>query len=82
MAHIRFQGAQLYVSSEVFSIVNRYKCLSYIFLTYLNTYGMGLRPIELFEFFPCGGRRYTSESAVYRREIPTYKDGPRVERVE
>ena len=29
----------------------------------------------------CGGRLYTSESDVYRRQILAYKDGPRAERV-
>ena len=32
-------------------------------------------------FFQCGDRPYTSESAVYRRQILTYEDGPRTERV-
>ena len=32
-------------------------------------------------FFQCGDRLYTSESAVYRRQILTYKDDPRTERV-
>ena len=40
---------------------------------------MGLRP--LFYFFQCGDRLYTSESDVYRRQILSYKDGPRAERV-
>ena len=42
---------------------------------------MGLRPLEFFIFFPCGDRLYTSESDVYRRQILTYKDGPRAVRV-
>ena len=42
---------------------------------------MGLRPLEIFYFFQCGDRLYTSESAVYRRQILTRKDGPRTERV-
>ena len=42
---------------------------------------MGLRPLEIVLFFQCGDRLYTSESAVYRRQILTYKDGPRAERV-
>ena len=42
---------------------------------------MGLRPLERFKFFQCGDRLYTSESDVCRRQILTYKDGPRTERV-
>ena len=40
---------------------------------------MGLRPLEIFNFFQCGDRLYTSESDVCK--IITYKDGPRAERV-
>ena len=43
---------------------------------------MGLRPLEIFNFFQCEDRLYTSESDVYRRQILTYKDGPRTERVD
>ena len=43
---------------------------------------MRLRPLEGFQFFQRGDRLYTSESDVYRRQILTYKDGPRTERVE
>ena len=32
-------------------------------------------------FFQCGDRLYKSESDVYRRQILTYKDGPRTEKV-
>ena len=42
---------------------------------------MGLRSLEIFSFFQHGNRRYTSESAVYRGQILTYKDGPRADRV-
>ena len=42
---------------------------------------MCLRSLEIFYFFPCGDRLYTPESDVYRRQILTYKDGPRTERV-
>ena len=42
---------------------------------------MGLRPLEIFQLFQRGDRLYTSESAVYRRQILTYKDGPHAERV-
>ena len=31
--------------------------------------------------FQCGNRLYTSESDVCRRQILTYKDGPRTERI-
>ena len=50
------------------------------FPIHLNTYIMGLRPI-IFWFFQCGDRLYASESDVYRRQILTYKDAPRTERV-
>ena len=43
---------------------------------------MGLRPLEIFNFFQCEDRLYTSESDVYRRQILTYKDSPRAERVD
>ena len=33
------------------------------------------------QFFQCGDRLYSSESDVYRRQILTYKEGPRTERV-
>ena len=39
-----------------------------------------IRPLEIFQFFQCGDRVYTSESDVCRRQILTYKDGPRTER--
>ena len=42
---------------------------------------MSLRPLIICNFFQCGDRLYTSESDVYRRQILTYKDGPRAERV-
>ena len=42
---------------------------------------MGLRPVDIFKFFQCRDRLYTSESAVHRRQILTYKDGPHTERV-
>ena len=41
---------------------------------------MGLLPLEIFEFCERGNRLYTSESAVYRRQILTYKQGTRAER--
>ena len=36
---------------------------------------MGIQPLEIVYFF------YTSEYDVYRRQIMTYKNGPRTERV-
>ena len=53
---------------------------------HLNTYVMGLRPSEIFQFFQCGGgggggRLYTSESDANRRQILKYKDGPRAEKI-
>ena len=38
---------------------------------------MGLRPLLIFYFFQRGDRLYTSESDIYRRQILTYRDGPR-----
>ena len=35
---------------------------------------MGLEPLEIFKFLQRGDRLYTSESDVYKRQIPTYKD--------
>ena len=40
---------------------------------------MGLRLLII--LFQCGDILYTSESDVSRRQILTYKDGPRTERV-
>ena len=51
------------------------------FPLHLNIYVMGLRPLKMLKFFQCGDRLYTSRSDVYRRQILTYKDGPRIERV-
>ena len=42
---------------------------------------MGVRPSEIFYFFQCWDRLYTSESVVYRLQILMYKDGPSDERV-
>ena len=42
---------------------------------------MGLRSSDFFTSFSAGNRLYTSESDVCRRQILTYKDGPRTERV-
>ena len=42
-------------------------------------YGMGLQPLD-FWIFSGRDRLYTSESDVCRRQIVTYKDGPRPER--
>ena len=42
---------------------------------------MRLWPLEIFEFVQRGDRLYTSESDVYGRQILTYKDGSRAERV-
>ena len=61
---------------KVFSIWNHHKCLSFLFPLHLNTYVMGLRPLEIFQFFQCGDRLYTSESDVYGRQILTIKVKP------
>ena len=68
-------------NQRVFSILSRHNRLSQLFLIHLYTYVMGRRPLEIFVFFPHRDRIYTSESDVYRRQILTYKDGPRTERV-
>ena len=51
------------------------KCLSLLFLIYLNTYVMGLRPLEIFSLLQGGDRLWSSESDVYRRQILTTKVG-------
>ena len=50
-------------------------------MIHLNTYVMGLRPLAVFSFFQSGDRLYMSESDVYRRQILTYRDDPRSERL-
>ena len=40
----------------IYSIWNHYKCFSYLFLLHLNTYLMGLRPLEIFLISQCGNR--------------------------
>ena len=42
---------------------------------------MSPRPLVIFKFYQRGDCLNTSESDVYRRQILTYKDGPRTERV-
>ena len=41
---------------------------------------MGLRPLEIFQFFRRGDRLSTSESDVFTRQILTCKDVPHAER--
>ena len=53
---------------------------SLLFLIHLNTYLVGLRPLEILIILS-GDRLYKSESDVDRRQILTYKDGHRTERV-
>ena len=70
--------------SNVFFIWNNHKCLSQLFPLHLNTYVMGLRPLEIFliyYFFRSGDRLYTSESDVWKCQILKYKNSPRAERV-
>ena len=43
---------------------------------------MGLRVLDILYFLQRGYRLYTTEPDVYRRQILTYKDGPRAERVD
>ena len=64
-----------------FLILNHPYCPSYPFLFHLNTYVMGLWPLEIFKFFQCGDRLYTSESDVCRRQILTSKNGPHAGKV-
>ena len=45
------------------------------------SFEMGPRPLEIFSFFQRGDLLYTLESDVYRRQILTYKDDSRAERV-
>ena len=40
----------------------------------------GLRPLQYYFIFSVQERLYTSEFDVYRRQILTYKYGPRIER--
>ena len=42
---------------------------------------MGSRPLYIFLIFQCGDRLYALESYVYKRQILTFKDDPRAERV-
>ena len=42
---------------------------------------MGLQPLQIFLIFQRGDRLYTSEFDVCRRQIVTYINGPRAERV-
>ena len=44
---------KIHGEQRVFSILNHNKCL---FLIHLNTYVMGLRPIEIFVLLQCGDR--------------------------
>ena len=57
---------------RIFSICNHHTCLSasFEYAHYINIL-----------LFRCGYSLYTSESDVCRRQILTYKDGPRAERV-
>ena len=50
---------------------------SFEYLYVMGLYGRQ----KICSFFQCGDRLYTSESDVYRRQILTYEDGPRAERV-
>ena len=57
------------------SILNHHKCLGQLFLINLNTYVMGLRPLEIFLLLQ-------SESDVCRRQILTTKVDPRAVRAQ
>ena len=49
-------------------------CISQLFLLHLNTYAMGLRPLEMFNSFGAG--------TDFRRQNLTSKVDPRIERVD
>ena len=49
-------------------------------MIHLNTYVMGLRPLEIFLLLQCEDRLWSSESDVYRRQILTTKVDPRAVR--
>ena len=70
-----------YENQSVFSIWKHHKCLTQLSLIHLNTYVMGLRPLEIFLLLQRGDRLQSSESDVYRRQILTTKVDPRAVRV-
>ena len=59
----------------------QFKIVKKLFLIHLNTYVMGLRPLEIFLLLQCGDRLHSSESDVYRRQILMTKVYPRTVRV-
>ena len=55
-----------------FSIWNHYDCLSWLFLIHLNTYVMGLRPLEI--FFTFAVRRKTLVVRIWRLQTSDSDD--------
>ena len=53
----------------IFSICNHHKCLIQVFPIHLNTYVMGLRPLEIFLLLQCGNRPKVYPRAVRINEI-------------
>ena len=66
----------MFTTAGFLLILNHHKVL-----VYFNSYAMGLRSLEIFYFFQCRRRLYTSESDVCRRQILTHKDGRHTEKV-
>ena len=64
-----------------YSFRNHHKCFSQLFLIHLNTYVMGLQPLEIFSLLQFRDRLKSSESDVYRRQILTTEVDPRAVRV-
>ena len=66
LAHVDPYNAKIFLSDPwrpmFFSIWNHHKCLSQLFLLHLNTFVMGLRPIQIFNSFS-----ETWDSYVYSR---------------
>ena len=52
-----------------FSILNHHKCLRQLFPIHLNTYVMGLRPLEIFLLLQCGDRRQIWTTKVDPRAV-------------
>ena len=69
------QAAYQIVGYPLFNIVSE-RPQEHIHYLIWCIYSLTLSP------FQCGGRLYTSESDVHRRQILTYKDGPRTERIQ
>ena len=71
-------NADIFLYKRLFTISNNHKCLSQLFLFHLNTYVMGLQPLEIFYsfWFQRGDGLKTSESDVCICQILTSKVFP------